>query len=116
MQVSARCVHPTPFVIFIPSSERIKKWEQRKEDRISALRERMSDKEDKMRNESRKKQWQGRDLVEGALKEYRDEIEEVKRKAGKCRTSNFPSGHFSGSLRATTTVQAENAEEKRSDL
>jgi hypothetical protein len=76
----------------------------------------MSDKEDKMRNEPRKKQRQGRDLVEGALKEYRDEIEEVKRKAGKCRTSNFPSGHFSGSLRATTTVQGENAEEKRSDL
>jgi hypothetical protein len=114
MQVSARCVHPTPFVIFIPSSDRINKWEQQKEDRTSFLRERMSDKEDKM-SESRKKQRQDRDLVERALKEYRDEIEEVRRKAGKCRTSNFPSGHFSGSLRATT-VQGENAEEKRGDL
>jgi hypothetical protein len=54
MQVSVECMSPTPFVTFIPSPERIKKWEQQKEDKTSALHERMSN-EDRIRSETRKK-------------------------------------------------------------
>jgi hypothetical protein len=97
MQVSVECMSPTPFVTFIPSPERIKKWEQQKEDKTSALHERMSNKEEKISSQPRKKQRQDRDLVRGALKDYRDGIDEVRREAGKCRASNFTSSNFSGS-------------------
>jgi hypothetical protein len=115
MQVSVECMSPTPFVTFIPSPERIKKWEQQKEDKTFALHERMSNKEEKISSQPRKKQRQDRDLVRGALKDYRDGIDEVRREAGKCRASNFTSSNFSGSLRAATTIQGENTEKKRSD-
>jgi hypothetical protein len=55
MRVSIKCMSPTPFVTFIPSSERIKKWEQQKEVKTSALHEIMSNKEDGIRSETRKK-------------------------------------------------------------